>query len=118
MSRDGASVAVRSAPHRLIPQADHLSRADAEALAKRVLALSRADLARVAPEDPEAMPELPPQQYQEAQGWSAPTAALDPAGRAAAVLRVTEPCRTESLSATGYIESNAGVLAVANTRGL
>jgi predicted Zn-dependent protease len=75
-------------------------------------------LARLAPEDPEAMPELDPQQYQETQGWSAATAELDPAGRASAVRRVTEPSRAAGMGATGYLESNASALAVANSKGL
>jgi predicted Zn-dependent protease len=75
-------------------------------------------LARLAPEDPEAMPELAPQQYAEARSYVDATANLDPAGRAAAVRSVTEPARAGGLSATGYVESNAGSLAVANSRGL
>ena len=82
-------------------------------------AVARAErLARLAPEDPEAMPELGPQQYQEPQGWSDATAALDPAGRAAAVLRITEPARAAGLTATGYLQADAGSSAVANSRGL
>ena len=75
-------------------------------------------LARLAPEDPESMPELEPQQYQEAQGWADSTAALDPAGRAAAVREVTEAARSAGLSATGYIQADAGSFAVANSKGL
>ena len=162
--------------------ARHLSRADAEALARRVLAFSRANearvavgsgatgntrfavnqistagdnydtsvtirssfgkrsasvttnklddatlrgaveqserLARLAPEDPEAMPELDPQRYEEPLGWSDATAALDPQGRADAVRRITEPARAAGLSSTGYLESNGGSFAVANSKGL
>jgi predicted Zn-dependent protease len=75
-------------------------------------------LARLAPEDPERMPELPPQQYQEGQGWSEATASLDPAGRTTAVRQVTEPSRSAELSATGFLQADAGSLAVANSRGL
>jgi predicted Zn-dependent protease len=75
-------------------------------------------LARLAPEDPEAMPELEPQQYQETRGWSTATAALDPAGRAEAVRRVTEPSAAAGMSSTGYLESRASALAVANSKGL
>ena len=75
-------------------------------------------LARLAPEDPEAMPELEPQQYQEGRGWGESTAALDPAGRAAAVREVTEAARAAGLSATGYIQADAGSVAVANSKGL
>ncbi|MBX6333112.1 MAG: TldD/PmbA family protein [Gemmatimonadaceae bacterium] len=75
-------------------------------------------LAHLAPEDPEAVPELAPQRYLETLGWSPATAALDPAGRAAAVRSVTEPARARGASATGYIESNVGSRTVANSRGL
>jgi predicted Zn-dependent protease len=76
-------------------------------------------LARLAPEDPEAMPELGPQQYQGGDaGWSEATAALDPAGRASAVKAVTEPARGANLTSTGYMETQAGAFAIANNKGL
>jgi len=75
-------------------------------------------LAKLAPDDPEAMPELEPQTYDESPGWSAITASLDPAGRAAAVRAVTEPSRAAKLAATGYIESDAQAHAIANNKGL
>jgi len=75
-------------------------------------------LARLAPEDPEALPELPNQTFEPDQGWSDATAALDPAGRVAAVRQVTDPARAAGLQSTGYLESNAGFFAVANNKGL
>ena len=76
-------------------------------------------LARLAPEDPEALPELGPQQYRATEaGWSEATATLDPAGRANAVKAVTEPSRGASLTSTGYLETNAGAFAIANSKGL
>jgi predicted Zn-dependent protease len=75
-------------------------------------------LARLAPEDPEAMPELGAQQYAEGRGYAAATAALDAAGRAAAVRAVTEPARAADLTATGYLETQATATAVANNKGL
>jgi predicted Zn-dependent protease len=75
-------------------------------------------LARLSPEDPELMPELPPQQYIPVDAWSTSTAALDPAGRAAAVRRVSQPALTAGLVSTGYIESDADVVAIANSVGL
>ncbi|HEU4564864.1 MAG TPA: TldD/PmbA family protein [Gemmatimonadaceae bacterium] len=170
------------APRSLFASPRHLSRAEAEALARRVLSFSKADdvrvtissgtrgntrfavnqistagdnfnttvtirssfgkrsassttnalddaslraavetserLARLSPEDPEARPELGPQQYQEARGWSDATAALDPGARAGAVRRVTEPSHGAGLDATGYMESTAGSFAVATGKGL
>jgi predicted Zn-dependent protease len=75
-------------------------------------------LARLAPEDPEYMPMLGPQQYRETPGWVESTANLDPAARAAAVRAVTEAARAAGLTATGYIESQANVNAIANSKGL
>lgn len=75
-------------------------------------------LAKLAPEDPESMPELGPQTYRESPAWSAVTANLDPAGRAAAVRAVTEPSRAAKFAATGYIESDASAHAIATNKGL
>jgi predicted Zn-dependent protease len=75
-------------------------------------------LAKLAPEDPEEMGELSPQQYAESRAWSDATAALDPAGRANAVSAITRAARGAELHATGYLETNAGSFAVANSKGL
>ena len=75
-------------------------------------------LARLAPEDPEEMGELGPQQFAESPGWSESTAALEPTGRAAAVRAITEATRAAGLDGTGYLETNAGSFAVANSKGL
>ena len=75
-------------------------------------------LARLSPEDPEAMPELDPQQYQEGIGWSEATAQLDPTARAAAIQKIIDPARAAGLVSTGYIESRGTALAIANSKGL
>ncbi|MFN2397718.1 MAG: TldD/PmbA family protein [Gemmatimonadaceae bacterium] len=75
-------------------------------------------LARLAPEDPEAMPELEPQQYQDTLGWSESTANVDPLVRATAVQSITGPARAADLMSTGYLEITAGSLGVANSKGL
>jgi predicted Zn-dependent protease len=75
-------------------------------------------LARLAPEDPEEMSELGPQQYDESPGWSDATAALEPTGRATAVRAITEATRAAGLDGTGYLETTAGSFAVANSKGL
>ncbi|MEO6447243.1 MAG: metallopeptidase TldD-related protein [Gemmatimonadaceae bacterium] len=76
-------------------------------------------LARLSPEDPEAMPELEPQQYTNSTiGWSEATAQLDPVARAAAIQTITEPARAASLVSTGYIEARGTAIAIANSRGL
>jgi predicted Zn-dependent protease len=75
-------------------------------------------LARLAPEDPEFMPELDPQQYEPARNWSEATAALDPQGRAEAVRAITAPATRSGLLSTGYLDSRAAANAVANMKGL
>ena len=75
-------------------------------------------LARLSPEDPEALPLLGPQQYAESSAWSEATASLEPTERAAAVQLIATPARSANLVSTGYLEANAGAFAVANSRGL
>jgi predicted Zn-dependent protease len=75
-------------------------------------------LAKLAPEDPEFLPELDPQQYQPGRNWSEATAALDPQGRAEAVRAITAPATQGSLVSTGYLDARVGAAAVANTKGL
>jgi predicted Zn-dependent protease len=75
-------------------------------------------LARLAPEDPEFLPELDPQQYESARNWSEATAALDPKGRADAVRAITAPAIQGGLLSTGYLDTRAAANAVANMKGL
>lgn len=75
-------------------------------------------LAKLSPEDPEAMPELGPQSYVESRGWSEATASLDPGARANAARAITEPSRAAGLVSTGYLETRASATAIANSRGL
>ncbi|HTG53410.1 MAG TPA: TldD/PmbA family protein [Gemmatimonadaceae bacterium] len=75
-------------------------------------------LAKLSPENQELMPELGAQTYLDVDGWTASTANLDPAGRAAAVRKVTGPSQQSSLVATGFIEADADVAAIATSAGL
>ena len=80
-------------------------------------------LARLAPEDPEIMPELPPQTYQEVQSWIDRTAELGPEARAAIVKQVIERAGAAGRAAgdvfvAGFLEANAGANAIANSAGL
>jgi len=75
-------------------------------------------LARLAPEDPELMPELGPQSYEPDEAWQDATAELGPTGRASAVQAITNPAAAAGLTSTGYLEHQAGSRAVANSRGL
>lgn len=92
------------------------NRLDESGLREAVAAAER--LAKLSPEDPEAMPELGPQQYDQALGWSERTAALEPAARADATRRIAEAARGAGLVSTGYLEANAESTAVANSAGL
>jgi predicted Zn-dependent protease len=92
------------------------NRLDDDALRATVQMAER--LARLSPEDPEALPLLGPQQYAGAEGWSEATASLEPTERASAVQRIATPARSANLMSTGYLEANAGAAAIANSRGL
>lgn len=75
-------------------------------------------LARLAPEDREAMPELDPVEYREVPAFFDATASLDPARRSEAALACIEPARQAGCTAAGFLSLNAGSVAVANSRGL
>jgi predicted Zn-dependent protease len=75
-------------------------------------------LAKLSPEDPEAMPELGPQSYQNGVNWADTTASLDPATRAQSVKRVVDPARSANLVSTGFMEAITGAQAIANSKGL
>lgn len=75
-------------------------------------------LARLSPEDREAMPELEPQSYRDVPAFFDSTANLDPTRRAEAANVCIETARRASLSAAGFLTLRAGSTAVANSRGL
>lgn len=75
-------------------------------------------IARLAPDDPELLPELGPQQYDESIVWNDATASLEPEARADAVREITERARAAGLVSTGYLEAQAQAFAVANSKGL
>jgi predicted Zn-dependent protease len=75
-------------------------------------------LAKLAPEDPEAMPELGPQTYADSPAFSAATAAMSAADRAAAVNAITSVAKEQNLVSTGFLEVNANSFAVGNNKGL
>ena len=98
-----------------------------DAALRRAVELSER-LARLAPEDPEIMPELGPQEYVTvANAYAAKTADLTPEARALAVKRVLDGAATpgvagvdpKSLFVAGFLEASAGVnSAVATNKGL
>jgi predicted Zn-dependent protease len=94
---------------------------DVESL-KRTVDLAE-QLAKVAPEDPEVMPELGPQTYSPVTGYIDRTAELGPEARAAATKRVIDQATSAGtalggLFVAGYLEANAQTRAIATTKGL
>jgi predicted Zn-dependent protease len=92
-----------------------------DAALKRTVELATA-LARLAPEDPELMPELGPQTYRPTNAFIARTL-LDPEMRSGAVNRAIESASTAGRSAgsiftAGYLETNGRAVAVGTSRGL
>lgn len=76
-------------------------------------------LARLAPEDPEYLGELGPQQYASVQAWSDATANLTADERAKAALTALAPARAgKELTVAGFIICNASANAVGTNAGL
>jgi len=90
-----------------------------DAALKRTVELSER-LARLAPEDPEIMPELAGQQYAQVSAFVERTADLSPEARAHAAQTVidADQAKANRLSVAGFIEANAGATAVATNAGL
>ncbi|HET8771187.1 MAG TPA: TldD/PmbA family protein [Gemmatimonadaceae bacterium] len=93
-----------------------VNRLDDTALREAVANSER--IARLAPDDPELMPELGPQTYRDSIVWNDATASLEPSARAEAVRAITEPSRAAGLISTGYLEAQAGSTGIANSNGL
>ena len=80
-------------------------------------------LAKLAPEDPEIMPELAGQTYSPVDSYIEATADLGPETRASAVKRVIQRAGEVGKSAgdvfvAGFLEANAGARAIATSKGL
>jgi len=76
------------------------------------------ELARMAPENPEYMPFLPPQIYQPTAAYFSSTADLRPADRAQAAGKSILPCRQKNLVAAGFLSNRTGFSARMNSHGL
>ncbi len=76
------------------------------------------EIARLAPENPEFMPALGPQQYTEGKAYVEKTAAIDPDYRAKAAFDSIDPCKKNNLTAAGYLEDTTGFSAIGNSKGL
>lgn len=76
-------------------------------------------LAKLAPDDPEAMPELDPQQYVKVEGYFDRTANASATDRAKVALTALDPARKlGDVTAAGFLIVGAGMTAIANQRGM
>lgn len=76
------------------------------------------EIARLAPENPEFVPALGPQQYVETASFSQKTADISPDYRANAAFDSIDPCSKKNLTAAGYMEDRTGFNAIGNSKGL
>ncbi len=85
---------------------------------KRAVELSER-LAKLAPDDPEAMPQLGKQSYNGTNAWFDATANLTADDRAKAALLALEMARKAGdVKAAGYLVTGAGALAIGNSTGM
>ena len=76
-------------------------------------------IAKLAPDDPENMPLLPPQQYHDVDSWFDSTANLAPAERAAAARTAIDAAKAAGdLAAAGFIVAGTNYNAIASSTGL
>lgn len=76
-------------------------------------------LAKLAPENPEYLPGLGPQQYATVQAYFPSVAELEASARAEAARVAIDMARAAgNLKAAGYIQANAGAQALGNNKGL
>jgi predicted Zn-dependent protease len=111
-----ANVAVQSSfgPKHAVVATNDLSD---EALQRTVAQAER--LAKLAPDDPESMPQLDPQKYVPVNAWFDATAALSASERAKAARSALEPARAAGdLTAAGFLVAGAGMSSFANQKGL
>ncbi|WP_046242874.1 TldD/PmbA family protein [Hymenobacter terrenus] len=77
------------------------------------------EIARLAPESPEYMPLLGPQQYLDgSRSFAAATAAIDPAYRAKQIGASMALCDEKKLSSAGFLDDSVGFIAKRNSKGL
>lgn len=76
------------------------------------------ELAKLAPENPEYVPMLGPQEYKESKMFIPVTAAVDPKFRADAVAQSLQIAKDNKLTAAGFLENNQGYNALMNSKGL
>ena len=76
-------------------------------------------IAKLAPDDPEVMPLLPPQQYNDVKAYFDSTANLTPADRATAAHTAIDAAKAAGdLAAAGFIVAGGGYNAIASSSGM
>lgn len=75
------------------------------------------ELAKLAPENPEFMPEIEKQEYKLSNTYIEKTATTDPAFRAQVAADAIEPCRADKLVAAGFFTDTVAINAIANSNG-
>lgn len=76
------------------------------------------ELAKLAPENPEYMPPLGPQEYLEANTSNDSTSKIDPTFRAEATRKSIELVKKKGLVAAGFLEDGTGFSSIMNSNGL
>jgi len=76
------------------------------------------EIARLSPENPESMPPLAPQQYPKVNAFFDDAANATPEWRASAVATAIDASKKKDVSAAGFVETQAAVQAIANSKGL
>ena len=75
------------------------------------------EIARLSPENPEAMPLVGPQKYTGVQTYFEDVAGATPEWRAGAVRAALDAAKEKSVDAAGFLETSAQILAVATSKG-
>jgi predicted Zn-dependent protease len=76
------------------------------------------EVARLAPEDPEYMPLLGPQNYTSSNAYFPSTAGITPDFRATAALKSIEPAVAKKVQAAGFMQDDVNFQAKMNSKGL
>jgi predicted Zn-dependent protease len=76
------------------------------------------EMAKLAPENPEFMEPLGPQEYKESKTFFQSTADISPEFRADLANKSIQPAKAKDVTAAGYLEDTSGFSSIMNTKGL
>ncbi|MFY7898977.1 MAG: TldD/PmbA family protein [Chitinophagaceae bacterium] len=88
-----------------------------DAALERVVRRSE-ELAQLAPENPERMPLMGPQNFKDGNGYVAATAAMTPDQRADLAAKSLQVAKEAKLEAAGFLENTTSFTAILNSKGL